>query len=136
MFVGYWSVNAEQISAGAVPAAENIEAILDTGTSLIVFPKDVAQKVARLYNATDNGDGSFNIPCSKSSVKPMNFQLGGVQFHIPPESLIYYNDGFACTAGFGYADLSFVVLGDMFIKHNYVVFDYATPQVRIAPVKD
>lgn len=66
----------------------------------------------------------------------MNFRIGGAQFQIPAESLIYYNDGFACMAGFGYADLSFVVLGDMFIKYNYVVFDYGTPEVRIAPVKD
>jgi hypothetical protein len=61
--------------------------------------------------------------------------MNGAKFQVPVESIIYQKSGSKCYAGFAYADLEFAVLGDVFLKNNYVVFDPSVPQVKIAPSK-
>jgi hypothetical protein len=63
------------------------------------------------------------------------FTIGGGTFQVPVDSLIFEKDGSTCYAGFGYAGLDFAILGDVFLKNNYVVFNQKVPQVQIAPAK-
>lgn len=131
---GYWGVTAGAVTAGTTSVSTaSFSAIIDTGTTLLLFTNTVAAKVAAAYGAKDNGDGTYTISCSTTNFKPLYITLNGVQFEIPVDSIIFEQDGSTCYASFGYADLSFAILGDVFIKNNYVIFNPSVPQVQIAP---
>ncbi|KAL0095390.1 secreted aspartyl protease [Phycomyces blakesleeanus] len=135
---GFWSINVSGTTAGitsSVSSLGSFSGILDTGTTLMLFTNTMATKVAKVYGATDNGDGTYDINCNTSKFAPLSFTINGAKFSIPPADLIYYRSSSRCIAGFGYADLPFAILGDVFLKNNYVVFNQQVPNVRIAPSK-
>ncbi|ORY92119.1 hizopuspepsin I [Syncephalastrum racemosum] len=132
---GYWAVNVDRASIGDQTVANNLEAIVDTGTTLVIFPPAIASTIATRYNATDNGDGTYTIPCDVSGFPSLQFTFKDKTFEVPTESLVYYNDKGKCMAAFSYSDLPFAILGDIFLKDNYVVFDFGKPEVRIAAIK-
>lgn len=130
---GYWGITVAGATTGTTTLASSFSAIIDTGTTLLLFTNTVAAKVASAYGAKDNGDGTYTISCTTTSFKPLVLTINGATFQIPVNSLIYEQDGSTCYASFGYADLDFAILGDVFIKNNYVVFNQQIPQVQIAP---
>ncbi|KAI8335937.1 syncephapepsin precursor [Chlamydoabsidia padenii] len=132
---GFWGVSVSQLKAGKSKIHGSFKGILDTGTTLLVLPTSVAKDVAKAYKAKDNGDGTYTIPCNKSKLKPLALTMGGKDFLVPVDNLIYQKDGSKCTAGFGSGDLDFAIIGDTFLRNNYVVFDQTVPQVQIAPSK-
>ncbi|KAI8141665.1 rhizopuspepsin 4 precursor [Fennellomyces sp. T-0311] len=132
---GFWGVTIQSLNTTNTTIAENIHAIVDTGTTLLVFPDNVAHALANKYNATDNYDGTFKITCDKSKLEPLVFTLGGTDFVVPGESLIYYEEDDTCTAGFAYAGMSFSILGGTFIKNHYLIFNVQVPELLIAPSK-
>lgn len=129
---GYWGVSVSSVKVGTTTVASSFSGILDTGTTLLLFTDAIAKKVAAVYGAKDNGDGTFIINCNTSSFKPLIFTLGGATFNVPVESLIFETQGSTCFASFGYAGLPFAILGDTFLKNNYVVFNQQVPSVQIA----
>ncbi|KAI7872576.1 rhizopuspepsin 6 precursor [Spinellus fusiger] len=133
---GFWQIKVAGVSGGDPDSPSSFgptDAILDTGTTLLLLTDDMAADVANAYNAQDNGDGSFTIGCDTSDYAPLTFTIGGATFSVPPEDLIFQNDGTNCVAGFGYGGLPFAILGDVFLKNNYVVFNQQVPNVQIAP---
>ncbi|KAG0163389.1 hypothetical protein DFQ28_011755 [Apophysomyces sp. BC1034] len=133
---GFWGITVDGASVGGNSVGQSFSAIIDTGTTLLILTDDVAQQVASAYKAEDNGDGTYSIPCDTSSLQPLQFSIGGANFEVPPDSLVFAKQGGQCIAGFsGGGGSSFAILGDVFIKNNYVVFDQSVPQVQIAPVK-
>jgi hypothetical protein len=129
---GYWGISVDDVSIGGSSIASSFSGILDTGTTLLLFTDDVAAQVAQAYGASDNGDGTYSISCDTSSLSPLVFTLGGAEFNVPVDSLIYQQSGSSCIAGFAYGGLPFAILGDVFLKNNYVVFNQQVPQVQIA----
>ncbi|GAA5799405.1 rhizopuspepsin 1 precursor [Helicostylum pulchrum] len=129
---GYWGVSVSSVKVGTNTVASSFSGILDTGTTLLLFTDAMAKKVAAVYSAKDNGDGTFIINCDTSSFKPLIFTMGGATFNVPVDSLIFEKQGSTCFASFGYAGLPFAILGDTFLKNNYVVFNQQVPSVQIA----
>ncbi|CAO0802691.1 unnamed protein product [Mucor circinelloides] len=129
---GFWGITVGSLKAGTTSVTGSFSGILDTGTTLLLFPKSIATKVAAQYGARDNGDGTYTISCNTANLKPLNFTINGAQFQVPVDSLIFEQDGSTCYASFGYAGLDFAILGDVFLKNNYVIFNQKVPQVQIA----
>ncbi|KAI9478853.1 MAG: rhizopuspepsin precursor-like protein [Benjaminiella poitrasii] len=131
---GYWGVTVSSLKVGTTSVAASFSGILDTGTTLLLFTNSVAAKVAAAYGARDNGDGTYIINCDTSGFNPLVFTMNGNTFEVPVDSLILTKIGSTCFASFGYGGLSFAILGDVFLKNNYVVFNQAVPQAQIAPI--
>ncbi|KAI8381086.1 rhizopuspepsin 1 precursor [Radiomyces spectabilis] len=131
---GYWGIKIDSATVGTKKIA-GFDAIVDTGTTLLLFTDKVAKTVAAAYKAKDNGDGTFMISCNTSSLKPLSLTLGGKAFLVPSDSLVFSKQGSQCVAGFGYAGLPFAILGDTFIKNNYIVFNHAVPEIQVAALK-
>jgi hypothetical protein len=132
---GYWGITVDNISISGSSVASSFSGILDTGTTLLLLTHDMATQVASAYGATDNGDGTFTISCDASTIHPLVFTIGGATFNVPSDSIIFERQGSTCFAGFGYdpsGALTFAILGDVFLKNNYVVFNQQVPQVQIA----
>ncbi|KAI9261638.1 aspartic proteinase IV [Phascolomyces articulosus] len=132
---GFWGVTIETLGSGNHTFGTNMYGIVDTGTTLLIFPDDVAYSLANKYNATDNGDGTFKITCDKSQLEPLVFTMAGTEFVVPPDSLIYVEQDQSCTAGFAYAGMPFSILGGAFIKNHYIIFNVQVPNIQMAPSK-
>ncbi|CEG63571.1 Putative Rhizopuspepsin-like protein [Rhizopus microsporus] len=130
---GFWGVTVKGTKIGSKSISGSFSAILDTGTTLLLLPDNVAASVARAYGASDNGDGTYTITCDSSKLQPLVFTLGSSTFQVPADSLIYEKSGSKCIAGFA-AGGDLAILGDVFLKNNYVVFNQQVPEVQIAPV--
>jgi hypothetical protein len=156
---GYWGITMDNVKIGNTPfLSKPSRAIVDTGTSLISFPKELALEVAKSYNAIDN-NGTFTISrllyihiffamtnvftscyekktdCNENELSPLLFDIGGTEFTVPSDALIYTRDADGCTAGFTYSTDDFTILGDAFMKNYYFIFNIAVPQIQIAPLK-
>ncbi|ORX57070.1 rhizopuspepsin 4 precursor [Hesseltinella vesiculosa] len=132
----YWGVHVDKLSAGKTTLKTAMYAILDTGTTLLIFPDALANQVAKSYGAKPNGDGTFNINCNASKLAPLNFTFKGKTFTVPPQSLIFQKSGSSCIAGFASGgNLPFTIMGDTFLKNNYVVFNPKAKTVQIAASK-
>ncbi|OBZ82148.1 Rhizopuspepsin-1 [Choanephora cucurbitarum] len=132
---GYWGVKVSKLSVGNQKVAGSFDAILDTGTTLLILTDSLAKKVASAYHATSNGDGTYLINCDVSKFSPLKLTMNGATFQIPASDLIFQRDGDYCYASFANGGFDFSILGDTFLKNNYVVFNHQVPQVQIAPVK-
>lgn len=129
---GFWGITVSDVKSGN-SSFGGFNGILDTGTTLLLLPKKIADKVAKSYNAKDEGDGAYIINCDTTGFEPLVFTIGGSTFNVPVDSLIYEKKGNTCRASFSYdADLSEAILGDVFLKNNYVVFNQEVPNVQIA----
>jgi hypothetical protein len=64
---GYWGVTVSAATHGTTAVAGSFSAIVDTGTTLLLFTNSVAAKVASAYGAKDNGDGTYTISKYTSS---------------------------------------------------------------------
>lgn len=134
---GYWGVDISDVKVGNTSVASGFDGILDTGTTLLIFTEEIANDVAKTYNATGNGDGTFQIGCDTSKFEPLVFTMNGNDFYVPPDSLIFQQDGDYCFASFAYSSgLNLSILGDVFLKNNYVIFNQEIPSVQIAPSID
>lgn len=132
---GWWGVTVEKSTVGGKEVTGNFDAILDTGTTLLILNDDLISGIADAYGATANSDGTYTIDCDTSKFEPLKFTMAGNDFEVSPDSLVYVENGGKCIAGFASGGLSVNIIGDTFLKNNYVVYDQGTPQVQIAPSK-
>ncbi|KAI8088639.1 rhizopuspepsin 2 precursor [Halteromyces radiatus] len=132
---GFWSIKVDGFSVGSGPSRNPFNAIVDTGTTLILLEDSVAQALGQAYGGQQNSDGTFTIPCS--TPKDLTFSIAGTKFVVPGKDIIFQNEGSTCYAGFASAgSIPFAILGDVFLKNVYTVFEQSSsPTVQFAPVK-
>jgi hypothetical protein len=130
---GWWSITVDGLKVGSSSVTGSFDGILDTGTTLLLLTNSMANKVAAKYGARDAGDGTYIIDCDTSKFEPLTFSIKGATFHVPAEDLVFQQSGNTCYASFGYGGLDFAILGDTFLKNNYVIFNHNVPEVQIAP---
>ncbi|KAJ2896470.1 hypothetical protein GGI21_005045, partial [Coemansia aciculifera] len=106
-------------------------AILDTGTTLIVMSDEQATEFHRGIPMAENSDiYGWIMPCNADQVVPGNlsFTIGGADFSVPVKNLVREPvkglDGWCFSAVTSGAS-NFIILGDVFLRSNYVVFDRA-----------
>lgn len=132
---GFWGITVESLTSNNVKEGKSFPAILDTGTTLLLLPDDIIARLAKQYSATAIGGGSYSIPCDASKLRDLIFTIGGSTFKVPASDLIFSrNQDGTCDSAFGSSGLPFAILGDVFLKNNYVIFDVSVPQVQIAPM--
>lgn len=132
---GFWGLTVSSLTVGSKKETKSFPAIIDTGTTLLLLPYNIAAALAKQLHAKDNGDGSYTINCNTSKLADLKFTIAGAKFKVPAADLVFQkNSDGACLAGFGYVGLDFAILGDVFIKNNYVIFDQAGPRLQIAPL--
>ncbi|GAB5353345.1 hypothetical protein AAMO2058_000029000 [Amorphochlora amoebiformis] len=128
----YWQFSLSRISIGSVDHAENftvssdlsIDAIADTGTTLIVGPSALMDKINEAVGGQMSG-GMYFFDCDKVSSMPnINFEMGGHVFPLAPEDYVIRQQGM-CFSGFEGQDSPrpLIILGDVFLRKYYTVFD-------------
>jgi saccharopepsin len=133
----YWQVSVDSFSVGSLT---KIEAILDTGTSLLVVPPSVMTAFGTKVGATSIAGGKeWTIDCSKISTLPeLDITIGGKSFNLAGSDYVLQVSG-QCLLGMTGMDLSreglSVILGDVFLRKYYAVFDLGNTRVGLATAK-
>lgn len=100
-------------------------AIIDTGTSYVLMPLTDAQALHRLIPGSVANGEYFNVPCSTTA--DVQFTFSGVAYSVSPKDYVGKPSGSLCTSNiighqaFGPTQW---LLGDVFLKNVYAVFDY------------
>ncbi|KAL0467920.1 aspartic proteinase [Neurospora intermedia] len=137
----YWEVDFDAIGYGKDFAElEGHGVILDTGTSLIALPSQLAEMLNAQIGAKKSWNGQFTIDCGKkSSLEDVTFTLAGYNFTLGPEDYILEASG-SCLSTFMGMDMPapvgpLAILGDAFLRKYYSIYDLGADTVGIATAK-
>jgi len=139
----YWEITLGGISAGDKYKADPnddgsaITAIVDSGTSLMTGPKKEVSKLALAVGAKPNFIGEYTIDCEKvSDIPDIVFTIDGANYTIPGEKAVMKASG---TCLFAFMGMDFPkpgpqwILGDVFMRQYYTVFNYVDKTIGFAP---
>ncbi|KAI1385827.1 Asp-domain-containing protein [Hypoxylon trugodes] len=134
----YWEVDFDSISFGEETAElENTGVILDTGTSLIALPSDLAELLNKEIGAKKSFNGQYTVDCSvRDSLPDISFKLAGYDFPIGPYDYILEVQG-SCISTFMGMDFPapvgpLAILGDAFLRRWYSIYDLGKGTVGLA----
>ncbi|EPQ03835.1 Chymosin [Myotis brandtii] len=131
----YWQFTVDRVTVdGVVVACDGgCQAILDTGTSMLVGPSSDILSIQKAIGATEDQYGMFEINCgSLSSMPTVVFEINGKKYPLPASAYTSQDSGF-CSSGFQGDDSSEQwILGDVFIREYFSVFDRANNRVGLA----
>ncbi|KAF9976366.1 hypothetical protein BGZ73_008724 [Actinomortierella ambigua] len=127
---GYWEIALDKVQ---IPDGEiitnRIHAIVDTGTTQIIVPVDIAKHLhAKLLpGAKHIREGIYSLPCDTTNMPVMQLTISGRLFTLPPS--LYTLQEIApgrCMSGFAgeEVDGSTWILGDVFLRSVYSIFDF------------
>lgn len=137
---GYWEFLANGYSVGSgAEQTSSIDAIADTGTSLALVDDAIvnafyAPVSGAVYNSTY---GAVIFPCSSASqLQSLSYYINGVKKTMPGSYGVYST--LSSPAGYCYGgiqsndNVGFTILGDVFLKSQYVVFDVCLKRLGFA----
>jgi len=135
----YWEVSLDKMTFGGdAVVSSSQKAIIDSGTSLLAGPKESVDALAKKVGATLVMGKEYTIDCSKvGSLPSLTVTLGGKDFTLEGSDYVI-NAGNQCLFAFMGIDVPaprgpLWIMGDVFMKKYYCVFDYGNKQMRIAP---
>lgn len=137
----YWEVDLDSVSYGdATAELEGTGVILDTGTSLIALPSQLAEMINAEMGAKKGYNGQYSIDCAKrDSLPDVTFGLSGYNFTIGPYDYILEVSG-SCISSFFGMDFPepvgpLAILGDSFLRRWYSIYDLGKGTVGLAKAK-
>ncbi|KAF9125403.1 Leucine aminopeptidase 1, partial [Mortierella sp. 14UC] len=147
-----WQIKIDQIFIGRKElslSSSASSAIVDTGSSYILFPDYLATAFHRaIPNSQYDSKLGWWVPCSVANSRyggDLTFVLGGQKFSVPLSDIVILKSAFNgyCLSAIdswqelaGHGGQSGILLGDLFIKNQYVVYDYEKKQIGFATKVD
>uniref|UniRef100_A0A8C4W9A7 pepsin A n=1 Tax=Gopherus evgoodei TaxID=1825980 RepID=A0A8C4W9A7_9SAUR len=129
----YWEITMDSVTMNGetIACSGGCQAIIDTGTSLLAGPSTGISSINSYIGASD---GTVRISCSAMSSLPyIVFTINGIEFPTQIHKVSSLGESGSCTSGFESIDVDGLwILGDVFIRQYYVVFDRANNQVALA----
>jgi saccharopepsin len=138
----YWEVELEKIQFGDEELElEKTGAAIDTGTSLIALPTEIADLMNAQIGAKKSWNGQYTVECDTvPSLPDLTFYFGGEGFSISGTDYILEVQG-TCISAFTGLDLnlpggqSIWIVGDVFLRKYYTVYDLGNDAVGFAKAK-
>ncbi|NWT22314.1 PEPA protein, partial [Cardinalis cardinalis] len=131
----YWQISMESVSVSGTPVACSLgcQAIVDTGTTLLAVPIRAFRTLMRRLGASSSGE----ISCEAIGNLPsLIFHINGKEFPVPPRAYVLRSNGY-CSLALQGMDVpteegELWILGDVFIREYYVIFDRANNKVGLS----
>ncbi|RCH93056.1 Vacuolar protease A, partial [Rhizopus stolonifer] len=139
----YWQTDLTSISVGSTSILSTpIPAVLDTGTTLIVAPKNISDSIhALIPDAKYDPMYGWRMPCAyadSTSTESIVIRLADKDFPIYLKDLVRAKssaDTQLCFSGIAGANLPFIILGDTFLRNYYSVYDFGNARIGLAKSK-
>lgn len=133
--MGFWQFSVSGYKVGSTPYSFSLNSIADTGTTLIYLNDNVvANYYAQVSGAVDsNSAGGYVFPCT-ATLPDLGITINGVTYTVPGNYLNYApNDDGTCFGGLqSSAGFGINILGDVFLKAVFAVFDVANVRIGFA----
>jgi len=137
----YWQIELDSLHIGQT-SSSTTRAIVDTGTSLLAGPTSEVQTIAAQIGAQASflNPNIFTIDCSQvPSLPDLNVKFGGQTFPITSQQYVIQEEG-VCILGITGIDVPaprgpLWILGDIFIRQYFTVFDVEHSRIGVAPVR-
>jgi len=135
----YWEVELSKIRFGDDDLElDNTGAAIDTGTSLIALPSDMAEMLNVEIGARKSWNGQYTVDCkSVPDLPDLTLQLGGKPYVLKSTDYIL-NVQSTCVSAFTGLDInlpdggSIWIIGDVFLRRYYTVYDLGRNAVGFA----
>lgn len=132
----YWRINMDGISMGSYNSGPT-DGIVDSGTSLIVGPTSDVQTIGLSIGAKPSITGQYTVDCDKlDEIPDITWKIDGQDYTLSGAKLVLQSAGMCIFAMIG---MDFPepgpkwILGDVFMREYYTVFDYEEQRVGFAP---
>jgi saccharopepsin len=134
----YWEVELDKVAFGDdVLELENTGAAIDTGTSLIALPSDMAEMLNTQIGAKKSWNGQYTVDCNKVPALPdLTFHFDGKPYPLSGSDYILNVQG-TCISAFTGLDInlpggSLWIIGDVFLRKYFTVYDLGRNAVGFA----
>ncbi|XP_057585528.1 pregnancy-associated glycoprotein 2-like [Hippopotamus amphibius kiboko] len=136
----YWQItmNSITMNGAVVGCCRGCQAILDTGTALLVGPTRLVTTLHELINAMPFGE-EYVVPCSNiQSLPAIIFTINGHDYPVPAEGYIWKSPYSTCISRIQGGSETWKrsetwVLGDVFLRLYFSVYDRGNNRVGLAP---
>lgn len=134
----YWRITLDDMKMNGVSVSSVKTAIVDSGTSLLAGPTADVTAIAKSLNATSVLGKEWMIPCTGES-PDITFTIGGKDYTFSKAEYIIGSGGTCILAMMG-IDIPapngpLWILGDVFMRKYYTVFDWGGKQLGFATSK-
>jgi hypothetical protein len=125
-------------NAGSIFQNESVAVLLDSGSSLMYLPDNVASALYSTFNAHyESSQGAAFVDCALGNQQgSLDFTFSGPVISVPINELViaagYQRGEPICILGIGPSGGSVSVLGDTFLRSAYVVYDLTNNQIALA----
>ena len=134
----YWEVKFDAIGLGDEFAElQNHGAAIDTGTSLITLPSDLAEVINAQIGAKKGWTGQYTVDCeTRGSLPNLSFKFNGKKFTISPYDYTLEVSG-SCISAITPMDFPepvgpLAIIGDAFLRRYYSIYDVENNAVGLA----
>ncbi|KAG5351306.1 hypothetical protein C0989_007007 [Termitomyces sp. Mn162] len=134
----YWEIELQKVRFGDDELElENTGAAIDTGTSLIALPTDIAEMLNTQIGAKKSWNGQYQLDCSKVPDLPeLSFYFDGQAYPLKGSDYILEIQG-TCISAFTGLDInvpggSLWIIGDAFLRKYFTVYDLGRNAVGFA----
>jgi len=131
-----WQFDVDSIEVDGRSISTKFQAIVDTGTSMLVGPSAEIERIHELIGAEkDPRTGRmYVVDCDKLDTMPdIVLNIGGKLFPLKPRQYITQVDSSFCLSALGNsANPDYWILGDVFIGAYYTVFDKGQNRIGFA----
>uniref|UniRef100_A0A4W6CGJ8 pepsin A n=2 Tax=Lates calcarifer TaxID=8187 RepID=A0A4W6CGJ8_LATCA len=131
----YWQIKMDSVTINGqtVACSGGCQAIIDTGTSLIVGPTNDINNMNAWVGASTNQYGEATVNCQNvQSMPDVTFTLNGHAFTVPASAYVSQNY-YGCNTGFGQGGSDQLwILGDVFIREYYAIFNAQAQYIGLA----
>jgi saccharopepsin len=138
----YWETHVSSIMFGNMQLVGDAPVVLDSGTSTLTGPKEHVDAIAKAVNATPvPGRPMYTVSClDVPSMPNLKFTIDGRDWILTPNDYVINDMDVECILGIMGLDLPkrvgpIWILGDVFIRKVYTVFDMGTKSLHFAYAK-
>ncbi|CAM9441166.1 unnamed protein product [Ascophyllum nodosum] len=134
---GYWQLDMDDVTVDGESIASVKSAIIDSGTSLLVGPTDAVKAIAAKAGAIKIFNGEYVLPCT-AELPLLTFTIAGKDYSLEgDEYIISAGNDKLCILAVMAMDIPepngpLWILGDVFMRKYYTVFDYGNSQLGFA----
>jgi len=135
----YWEVKLDGLKVDGVVYGAGDKAIMDSGTSILTGPTEVVTQLAESMGARKINAAEYMVSCAATGLPTFTYTLNGKDYTLEPSDYLI-PDGDMCLLGMMGLDVPrpngpLWIMGDVFMRKYYTVFDVENKQIGIATAK-